>query len=236
MATEKIAAIPQVNWEHLFDINEWHITPEVLSEHWQTLLISLSVVVLAFAILLIARAKGISTKWWKDLQPSKYSLPESTFLALWFIFYLPLAIGAWLVWIQSGNEWTRPLTVYSALIASSALFGVSLYIVQDISLALLNILTILGIAMFTTTQFGQVLHFASVINTPYLFFLLYLLFDFSYFWYINEGKDALDINQLKGLPKKTKVVGMPEDIKEEFRQKLAKDKAEAKVANKKKTQ
>ena len=105
----------------------------------------------------------------------------------------------------------------------------SLWWSQDLSLALLNILILLGVAMFTTNQFSFTLPFASLINTPYLFWLLYLFFDFCYFWWLNEGREAMAM--VKGsnsgtVKKKTTV--MPEDMKEKLREKISKNKNQKK--------
>jgi tryptophan-rich sensory protein len=216
------AVIPQVNWDLLMQPSEWYIRPDVIMENSTPLLISLGVALLAFVLFLVARSRGVDDPWWRNMKRTKLAFSPTNFILLWGFFYIPLAVSAWLIYIHSGNQWTRPLTVYAAHLCVNVLFAVSLWWVRDLSLALLNLVTLLGVAMFTSTQFSSILHFASVINIPYLFWLLYCLVDFGYFWYLNEGKDMLDVNQLKGIvKKKKKAFGIPEQEKERIKEKIA---------------
>jgi hypothetical protein len=91
-------------------------------------------------------------------------------------------------------------------------------------LALLNILILLGVAMFTSNQFSFTLPFASIINTPYLFWLLYCLIDFSFFWWMNEGKEAMEMVKGGASKVKKKTTAMSEDLKEKLREKVASQK------------
>jgi hypothetical protein len=91
-------------------------------------------------------------------------------------------------------------------------------------LALLNILILLGVAMFTSNQFSSVLHFASIINTPYLFWLLYCFLDFCYFWWTNEGKEAMEMVKGGATKVKKKTTLMSEDVKEKLREKVSSQK------------
>src|SRR5690606_9014127 len=153
-------------------------------ENYVSLGVSFGAIVLAFIIFVFSRSRGIDSTWWKGLKVPKYHFSDRRVLQLWAIFYIPLWISSWLVWIHSGKQWTRALTVYSSHMIVNVLFAVSLWWVKDVSLALLNLFTLIGVAMFTTTQFGAVLQFASIINTPYLFWLLIYTLYFCYFWYV----------------------------------------------------
>src|SRR5579872_1381175 len=100
-ATEKV--VEQVNWELLFQPSEWHIRPDVVMENYQTLLISFGLVLVTFLLFLFARSRGVNDDWWRKLKRSKYSISQTKFLLFWGLFYIPLALSSWLVWINSGN-------------------------------------------------------------------------------------------------------------------------------------
>eukprot|EP01080_Neovahlkampfia_damariscottae_P004217 gene4217-7554_t len=224
--TTATKAVADVNWNLLFQIDQWYINQEVLTQHWQSLLISFGVVFICFIIFIIGQKMGINTQFWKGMKFSKYSIFNSPhFNLFWSIFYFPLAIGSWLIWINTEEKWSNSMTIYFAHLAVNALFSTSLWWSQDLSLALLNLLILLGVAMFTTNQFSFTLPFASLINTPYLFWLLYLFIDFCYVWWINEGKEAMAMvkGNAGGVIKK-KTAAMPDELKEKLRTKVLNNK------------
>lgn len=223
MSTEKIVEVAQVNWDLFFQPDQWYLTPETVSNGFVPLAASFGAVLIPLITFFIFKGYGQGTKWWQDRKTASWSLSQSNFTLGWILFYVPLALSSWIIWTQD-NDWSRALTVYAIHLLVNALFPVSLWYFQDISLALLNLIILLGVAMYTTSQFASKVHFAYVVNIPYLFWLLYLLIEFSYFWYLNEGKDALDVNQMKGGKKKKIVKGMPEAVKAEYRAKLSKEK------------
>lgn len=228
MSTEKVAeVVAQVNWDFAFQPDQWYFTPETVSKDFLPLLISFAAVLVPLVTFFIFKGYGESSKWWKERKFASWSVSTSTFVLLWNIFYVPLALSSWIIYTQDYDLTSRTLITYGVLLVVSTVFPVSLWYFQDISLALLNMIILLGVAMYTTSTFATKVHFAYIINIPYLFWLLYLLIEYSYFWYLNEGKDALDVNQIKGGKKKKIVKGMPESLKAEFREKL-KDKKEKK--------
>jgi hypothetical protein len=52
-STNKV--IKEVNWDLLFQPDQWYITPSVVQEHWQSLLISFLVVFISFIIFLVGQ-------------------------------------------------------------------------------------------------------------------------------------------------------------------------------------
>lgn len=238
----------EIDWELLFQPSEWYITPTIIAENSKSLLATIGFSLFCALVFFIARSKGIHKKgFWGEMRFSKFRFPDSTLLLLWYLFYIPLAIGAWLIYIEQENKWSRALTIYILHMIVNVVFSISLWWIQDVSLALLNLLVLIGIAMFTTSQFGKVLYFASYINTPYLLFLLIYFLEFCYFWYLNEGQELMDIASLQAaksvsvaqsqqstsngkpsilpstVPKKRKT-GPPDHIKQILQQRLKKQK------------
>jgi len=219
---------PDVSWEYLFQPDQWYITPEVVSENFVSLFLSLAAVGLAALIFMFARSKGIKSKWFRDLDRGKYYFTESLIMKVWLALYIPLAIGAWLSYVHGGQTWNRALTVYSLHMVVNVLFAVSLWWVQDLSLALLNLITLIGVSMFTTSQFNSILKFAGYINTPYMLWLLVFTVQYGYFWYLNEGKELMEVANLakggssKKVQKKKK--GLPSDVKKMLQQQVQEQK------------
>jgi benzodiazapine receptor len=220
---------PDVNWEYLFQPSEWYITPEVITENYVSLAVALGAVTVAALVFIFARRQGIKSDWYRKLKLNNFIFSDSTLLQLWLLMYIPLGISSWLVWIHGGKEWSRSLTVYSLHLLVNVLFAVSFWWVKDMSLALLNLITLIGVSMFTSTQFNSILKFASFINTPYLFFLLIYLIQFAYNWYLNDGKEMLDIaqNMRRGAvstkDKKKRTSALPADVKKKLQEKLQKE-------------
>lgn len=216
-----------INWALLLDPSQWYITPALIQENYLSLLASFGAVFVAFIIFMFSRSQGINSKWWKEMKVGRIRISDRLVVQMWAIFYIPLAISAWLIWIYSGKQWSRALTVYTSHLIVNVLFAVSLWWVQDLSLALLNLFTLIGVAMFTTTQFGAILQFTSIINTPYLFWLLIYTIYFCFFWYYNEGKEVLDVAALKGgkkKPLKKKTGYIPPEAKEKLKKKIEESK------------
>lgn len=220
---------PDVNWEYLFQPSEWYITPEVIAENCVSLAAALGAVAIAALVFLFARRQRIKSEWYSNLKVNNFIFSDSTLLQLWLLMYIPLGISSWLIWIHGGKEWSRSLTVYSLHLLVNVLFAVSFWWVKDMSLALLNLITLIGVSMFTSTQFNSVLKFASFINTPYLFFLLIYFIQFAYNWYLNEGKEMLDIAQsmrkgtVTGKVSKKRTSAIPADVKKKLQEKLQKE-------------
>ncbi|KAL9658120.1 hypothetical protein ABK040_013033 [Willaertia magna] len=220
---EDLLPQPEVSWEYLFQPDQWYITPEVISENFLPLVLSFAAVIIAGLIFLFARNKGIESKWYKDLQKGKNSLlNDNNAVKIWLVLYIPLAIASWLVYIHGGQTWNRALTVYSLHLIVNVLFAVSYWWVQDLSLGLLNLITLIGVAMFTSSQFNSVLKFASYINTPYMIWLLIYTVYFGYIWYLNEGKQLLEEAKLarggsnNNKTVKKKKAGIPSDVKKKL--------------------
>jgi len=240
---EQQTRIPEVNWEHIFNPSEWYISAELVQENFVALVASLATVLVAFLAYTVIRAKGVDSEWYKGLKTaSKFKLDDTWVYRLWSFTYVTLFASSWLVWVYGGKEWNRALTVYALHLVVNVLFAVSFYWVRDISLALLNLITLIGVAMFTSSQFNAVLHFASYILTPYLVFLLIYTVQFSYFWYLNEGKELMDIAAWKSgkvasgasaaAGKKKKEGTIPEDVKKQLQIKAKANKQAAADAKK----
>jgi benzodiazapine receptor len=230
-----------VNWEYLLDPSQWYISPEVISENALALLASIAGVVLAAAVFYFARSQGIKSKKYRDLKQPRFALKEGQVLRIWFLMYIPLAIAAWLVYVHGGQTWNRALTVYSLHMLVNVLFAISLWWVQDLSLALLNLITLIGVAMFTVSQFNSVLKFAGYIQTPYLLWLLIYTIQFCYFWYLNEGKELMDVAKMtksggavqQGPKKKA---GLPSKVKSDLQEKLKQQKLDLQATQTKPTE
>lgn len=223
---------PDVSWEYLFQPSEWYVTPSVLAENYLSCAIAFGGILLAALIFLFARNQGVKSDWFRKLKRGTgvWSIADMTTVQAWLALYLPLGLSSWLVYVYGGKEWNRALTVYSLHMLVNVMFSVSFYWIKDLSLALLNLYTLIGVAMFTSTQFNGVLKFASYINTPYLLFLLAYAVHYSYFWYLNEGKELIDQVQAmrKGnatltgpiVKKAKKKTGLPSNIKKQLQAKM----------------
>jgi tryptophan-rich sensory protein len=224
-----------VNWEYLLDPSAWYITPEVIGENFLALLASIAGVVIAAAVFYFARSQGVKSKKYRELKQPKFGLKEGQVLKIWFLMYVPLAIASWLVFVHGGQTWNRALTVYALHLLVNVLFAISLWWVQDLSLALLNLITLIGVAMFTVSQFNSVLKFAGYIQTPYLLWLLAYTIQFCYFWYLNEGKELMDVAKMaksggaSNQPQKKKS-GISQKVKSELQEKLKQQKLDLQAA------
>lgn len=223
---------PDVSWEYLFQPSEWYVTPQIIGENYLSLAAAFGAVIVAALVFLFARNQGVKSDWFRKMKRGRFNISETLAAQAWLAFYIPLGLSSWLVWVYGGKEWNRALTVYSLHLLVNVLYAISLWWVRDLSLALLNLITLIGVAMFTSTQFNGVLKFASFINTPYLLFLLAYTAQFAYFWYLNEGKELLDIAQMmkKGgvaaaQKKGKKKNGLPASVKKQLQAKLQEQKS-----------
>ncbi len=203
-----------VDWSYLFSPSDWYVNMEMIQDNFLALVASFAVVAVCSVLFVVIRKLGSNTEWYKSLRfANRLRLSDDQVTIIWILLYIPLAFSAWLIWVYGGEEWNRGLTIYSLHLIVNVLFAVSFWWVQDISLALLNLITLIGVAMFTTSQFNYTLKFASYINTPYLLFLFIYTVQFSYFWYLNEGKELMNITkQLQSGQSLTQVLSAPEKV------------------------
>lgn len=181
------------NWAYLFDPSEWYVTSDMLTDNYMSLLACSGAIAIAALWFIVLRFRCEQTVWWKGLRRAKrVRIPDGYLALIWLLCYIPLGLSSWLVWVYGGEEWNRSLTIYAMHMAVNVLFPLSLYLVNDISLALLNLYILIGVAMFTTNQFNLVLRFASYINTPYLLFLAAYAVQLTHFWWLNDGQEMME--------------------------------------------
>jgi len=220
----------EIEWNLMFSPSQWWLTPTMVKENLPTLALTLGSVAFSILFFLFSKSRGDKSEFFLKLKTAKtLKIPDNLVILIWNILYLPLALGAWLVYYYGDKKWSRALTVYSLHMVVNLLFPVSFWWIKDLSLALLNLITLIGVAMFATSQFSNTLYFAGQIQTPYLLFLLMYTIQFCYVWYLNEGKELMDLTKqlggksgaaASGAGKKL-LKGPPKSIKDKLRAKVA---------------
>lgn len=190
-----------VDWSLFFDPGQWYITPELVLDKYQSFLFALGGSALATIIYVLFYLYG--KQWWDGQKRTRFNFSDFTTNLLWCGMHYPLALSAWIIYLENDEEWCRALTIYSITIGVNAVYPISLFAIRDYSLALMNLLILIGVSMFTTSQFNPILPFCSSINTPYLLFLFVYLVQFCIIWYFNEGKKMMKEMMKEGLVKST---------------------------------
>lgn len=113
-------------------------------------------------------------EWYAGLTKPPWNPPNSVFGPVWTTLYVAMGVAAWRVWRHGG--WTqqrRPLGWFLAQLAANAAWSPLFFGLQNLGLALADLILLLALAAITMHRFLQVDRLAGWLFAPYLAWLLY---------------------------------------------------------------
>lgn len=121
------------------------------------------------------------TTWYPTLVKPALNPPNWLFAPIWSTLYVLMAVAAWLVWRRAG--WNRArvaLTLFFIQLACNLAWSALFFGMQRIDLALLNIIALLVLILFTTLAFARVDAWAAALLVPYAVWVAFAV-------YLNAG-------------------------------------------------
>ena len=141
----------------------------------------------------------IGRKWYSSLKKSRMSFSDSTTNLIWCLFFIPICYSGWRLFLETVDYKSKKMIIFYAHLAVNLIYTMSIWVIKNFSLGILILIILIGIAMYSNSILEEVDPFLSALNTPYLFFLLVFLVQFSAVFWLNEGKYALKETMKDGL-------------------------------------
>lgn len=136
----------------------------------------------------LASVAGVSG-WYQTLARPFFTPPSWVFGPVWTALYTTMGVASYLVWRRRGESdvASTALVVYGAHLVVNGLWSVLFFGMQSPALALVDIVVLLALVVWTMRLFGRVRPVAAWLLAPYLAwagFATALNFEF---WRLNPG-------------------------------------------------
>lgn len=129
------------------------------------------------AVTFVAAAVGsrfMPGEWYASLEKPSWNPPNTVFGPVWTVLYLLMATAAWLVWRARGfGGATTALTVYLVQLAANTAWSWLFFGLQDIGLALADIVVLWVLIALTIALFRKHHRLAALLLVPYLLWVSY---------------------------------------------------------------
>jgi benzodiazapine receptor len=122
--------------------------------------------------------------WYEGLQKPPLNPPSWVFGPVWSVLYLAIAVAGWLVW-RARPASPGPLTLWGGQLVLNAAWSLLFFGLHLPSLALLDILLLLGLLIATTTAFLRVRIMAGALFLPYTAWVGFAAYLNAGLWYLN---------------------------------------------------
>ena len=120
--------------------------------------------------------------WYQSLKKSPLTPPNKAFSIVWPILYLMMAISAGLMWKNPKCPgFCTPLIFFSAQLILNLMWTQIFFKQRNIRLALMFIIAILGLTIYTIYLFYPIDRVAAMLLIPYAAWLMFALY---LNWYI----------------------------------------------------
>jgi tryptophan-rich sensory protein len=108
--------------------------------------------------------------WYADLAKPDFAPPNWLFAPVWISLYTLMGISLFLIW-QQGKKAKWPLIIFYIQLIFNALWSIIFFGLQNISLALVEIILLAILIMVNIIQFWPLDKRASLFLMPYLFWV-----------------------------------------------------------------
>lgn len=151
-------------------------------------LLALGVILLVTFCAPLFGAFSPPAEWYESLRKPSWNPPGWLFGPVWSLLYMAMAVAAWLVWREGG--WAaqkKPLSLYMIQLALNALWTPLFFRFQRPDLALINIVLLWFMIVFTGFAFARVSKLAGGLFVPYgLWVSFATILNFT-LWWMNRG-------------------------------------------------
>lgn len=124
--------------------------------------------------------------WYDTLAKPWFQPPGWLFGPVWFVLYTLMGLAAYLVWSKGGTRTESPMVAYGVQLFFNALWSIVFFGMQETGLALLVIITLLGLIVLTMAEFWEVRKTATLLLVPYLLWVSFASFLNGAIWFLNR--------------------------------------------------
>ncbi len=124
--------------------------------------------------------------WYQMLHKPPFNPPDWVFAPVWTTLYVLMAIAGWRVWRRAPLRITRKaLTVFAAQLALNLSWSVIFFGLQQIGLALVEIIILLLAIIANTILFWRVDRWAGALFVPYVLWVAFATVLNASLWLLN---------------------------------------------------
>ncbi len=106
--------------------------------------------------------------WYRELAKPPFNPPDWVFAPVWTILYVMMAIAAWRVWRRVGFEGGQgALLIFAFQLVLNLGWSATFFGLQQIGLALAEIVVLLGFIVINTLAFWRIDPLAGALFVPY---------------------------------------------------------------------
>ncbi|GAB5562909.1 MAG: tryptophan-rich sensory protein [Synoicihabitans sp.] len=152
---------------------------------WIALILFLVAAFAAAAIGGIATASSVG-EWYLTLDKPTWNPPSWVFGPAWTLLYILMSIAAWRVWLVRENAIARTLLkLHGAQLGLNALWSILFFGLRSPSLALVNILALLGVLIAMQINLLRCDRTAGYLWMPYLVWVTFATALNATIWWLN---------------------------------------------------
>lgn len=127
-----------------------------------------------------------SPEWYSSLNKPEWNPPAWLFGPVWTLLYTMMGIAAWLVWKDFGFKAAKiELTAFLVQLALNGLWSQIFFNIQNVGLALIEILFLLVAIFITTYLFYQRKRAAGWLMVPYILWVSFATALTAAIWVLN---------------------------------------------------
>ena len=133
----------------------------------------------------LATSSSVGT-WYQTLAKPSFNPPDWVFAPVWTTLYIFMAISGWRVWRTPNSQLrTHALRVFYVQLVLNLLWSFLFFGMQEIGLALVEIIALLGAIVVTTVLFWRIDRPAGMLFLPYSMWVAFASLLNSALWVLN---------------------------------------------------
>lgn len=124
--------------------------------------------------------------WYQTLQKPSFNPPDWVFAPVWTTLYVLIAIAGWRAWRRAQTKATSiALAVFAAQLALNLAWSLIFFGLQQIALALVEIVILLLAIVANTILFWRIDRWAGVLFVPYMVWVAFASVLNASLWWLN---------------------------------------------------
>jgi tryptophan-rich sensory protein len=124
--------------------------------------------------------------WYQTLQKPAFKPPDGVFAPVWTALYVLIAIAGWLVWRHRQAEGRQTaLATFAVQLGLNIAWSACFFGLQQIGLALVNIVILLAAITANMVLFWQIDRLAGLLFVPYLLWVAFATVLNAAIWLLN---------------------------------------------------
>ena len=109
------------------------------------------------------------TTWYPHLRKPSFNPPDWVFSPVWTALYISMAVAAWNIWRRRGRQSTRlAMFLFAGQLALNLAWSILFFGLQQIGLALIEIILLFAAITGTALAFGRLDRTAALLFIPYI--------------------------------------------------------------------